>query len=77
MSGATPWQKETEYRLEKSDTPVDVDGYKIGEPKELVCADCGATVQLTEEPSAGIDDLEHSPTCSNRFAKSDWWRSQL
>jgi len=73
----TPWSKETEYRIERSETPVDVDGYKLGEPKRLVCGGCGAAVLLTETPSPGVDELLHAPACPQRFARSEWFCEQL
>lgn len=73
----TPWDAETEYAIERSDSPITVDGYKIGEPKRLVCEACGASVLLTEEPSAGVDDLPHDKRCSQRWARSEWWRRQF
>lgn len=73
----TPWDPDTEYVLERSDTPVSEDGYKIGEPKRLVCGGCGASVLLTEEPSPGVDDLSHERDCPNRWARSEWWRRHL
>lgn len=76
----SPFDPETEYGIEESETPPSVDGYARGEPKFLVCEghpQCNARVQLTEEPSPGIDDLGHHPECPNRFAKTDFWRSQF
>lgn len=73
----TPWDKNTHYRIEKSETPPSEDGYWPGEPKKLVCEGCGTDVLLTEEPSVGVDDLDHDRDCPNRFAKSNWYRTQL
>lgn len=73
----TPWDPQTEYEIARSDSPINVDGYKLGEPKRLVCEECGADVLLTEEPSAGVDDMEHERDCSQRWVKSDWYREQL
>jgi hypothetical protein len=76
-SHPTPWEPDTEYRIETSETPVDVDGYKIGEPKRLVCEACGASVLLTEEPSRGIDELGHAPCCPQRYARSEFWTEEF
>jgi len=73
----TPWDRETEFAIQTSDSGIEVDGYALNEPKRLVCEGCGASVLLTEDPSPGVDDLEHSRDCPNRFAKSDWYRGQL
>jgi len=74
----SPFDPDTHYRIRRSETPVDVDGYKIGEPKKLVCDECGASVLLTEEPSPGVDDgLPHDPQCSQRWAKTRWWRERF
>jgi len=75
---ATPWNAETHYRIERSQVPVNVDGYKVGEPKRLVCVGCGASVRLDPDPATpGIDDLSHAADCSQRWAKSEWWRDHL
>ena len=74
---ASPFDAETHYKIIDSDSPVNVDGYKLGEPKRLVCEECGARVELTAEPSAGVDDLPHSPACSQRFARSEYWRQRF
>jgi hypothetical protein len=68
---------DTEFELERSDTPVDVDGYKLGEPKQLKCVACGAAVLLTESPTPGVDELQHEPACPQRFVKSRWWRNNF
>lgn len=73
----SPFDPDTEYYLLHSDTPRSVDGYRVGEPKALVCAVCWAWVELTEDPSPGIDDLPHSADCPQRFVRSRWAREQL
>lgn len=73
----TPWDSETEYRIERSETPVTEDGYKIGEPKWLICETCTAHVLLTEEPSAGVDELDHDLDCPQRWVRSEWWSEQF
>lgn len=68
---------DVEYEIQRSETPVSVDGYKLGEPKWFACAECGARVLLTEEPSPGLDELQHEPDCSQRFARTEWWREHF
>jgi len=74
---ATPWEPEVHYRIVHSETGPSDDGYWQGEPKYLECEACGARVQLTETPSAGVDELPHAPGCSQRWAKSEWWRAHF
>jgi hypothetical protein len=58
---------DTEFELERSDTPVDVDGFKLGEPTGRVsCASCGATAH-------NIDEIPHEPGCPQRFVHSHWY----
>jgi hypothetical protein len=73
----SPFDAETSYVIEDSGTPVSEDGYKHNEPRWLVCGACGASVELTPEPSAGVDELPHDPDCPQRFAKTHWWREQF
>lgn len=67
----------THFEIVPSTTPVDVDGYKLGEPKLLRCTECGADVLLTEEPTPGIDELGHEKFCPQRWVRSRWWREQF
>ncbi|QRY26390.1 hypothetical protein [Halobacterium sp. BOL4-2] len=67
----------TEFEIARSETPISEDGYKIGEPKYLECAYCSARVLLTEEPSPGIDELQHDPFCGQRFARTTWWQEHF
>ena len=73
----SPFDPDTHYSIVPSDTPVNVDGYKLGEPQHLRCDECGASVLLTPEPSPGIDELQHEPDCPQRWARSDWWAMQF
>lgn len=73
----TPWDPDTHYTVVRSETPVSEDGYKIQEPKYLECDGCGARVLITEDPSAGIDELSHDRDCPQRWARSDWWARQF
>lgn len=60
--------RDTEYRIGRSGTTEDVDGYRLGEPNCLVCCECGASVELTEEPTPGIageETIEHRDDCAN------------
>jgi len=77
MSSPTPWDRETEFVLERSDSPVDHDGYKLGEFKWLICGTCTAHVLLTEAPSPGVDEPDHDPACPQRFVRSEWWVEQV
>lgn len=62
----TPWHPETEYSLLRSKTPVDVDGYKMGEPTgEVQCHECDAVAE-------NIDELPHDQEYSQRYVKSDF-----
>jgi hypothetical protein len=57
----------TEFELVRSDTPVDVDGYKMGEPTgEVRCAECGRI-------SAAPEYIPHLPTCSQGDVTSRWY----
>jgi len=60
---------DTEFRLVRSDTPVDVDGFKLGEPTgEVRCAECG-------QVSAAPEYIPHLPTCSQGDVTSQWYDS--
>ncbi|MCD2204390.1 hypothetical protein [Halobacterium sp. KA-6] len=67
----------TEFEIQRSETPISEDGYKLGEPKYLECAHCSARVLLTEEPSPGVDELPHDPDCPQRWARTPWWRDHF
>jgi len=59
---------DTEFQLERSDTPVTEDGYKIGElTGTVVCEACG-------QESGNIDTINHEPGCPQSGAVSEWWR---
>lgn len=70
---ASPFNPDTSYVIEASGTPVSEDGYKHNEPRWLVCGECGASVEITPEPSAGVDELPHDPDCPQRPVKTAWW----
>lgn len=58
---------DTKFELVVSDTPVDVDGFKLGEPTGTVrCEECGAEHK-------NIDEIPHEPDCSQRFCHSYWY----
>jgi len=65
MLDLDPLAEDHEYRIETSDSPVTVDGYAKGEPKQLVCEFCDADVYLTAEKTPGVWSLNHAPTCPN------------
>ena len=57
----------TEFHLERSDTPVNVDGFKLGElTGEVTCLECDKTGE-------NIDEIPHAPQCEQRWVRSDWW----
>lgn len=59
---------DTEFELLRSDTPVSVDGFKLGEPTgEVKCEACGAS-------HLNIDEIPHDEDCPQRFVKSYWWQ---
>lgn len=65
MTGRHPsWARpDTHYRLVRSGTPVDVDGFKIGEATgEVVCEDCG-------RGAWHIEHISHAPDCDNSRAE--------
>lgn len=73
----SPFDPETKYRIVKSDTPVNVDGYKINEPKYLECVPCGARVLITPEPTPGVDAINHQlvdgERCPQWAAHTEYW----
>jgi hypothetical protein len=62
---------ETHFALVRSETPVDVDGYKLGEPAgEVQCAECDAIAD-------NVDEIPHRPTCPQRWVRSRWWAERF
>ncbi|MDS0280325.1 hypothetical protein NDI85_21300 [Halomicroarcula sp. S1AR25-4] len=62
---------DTLFELVRSDTPVDVDGYKLGEPTgKIKCDECGAVAK-------NIDEIPHTQGCSQRFVLSVWFVEQV
>lgn len=62
---------ETAFRLERSDTPVNVDGFKLGELTGVVeCLACG-------EAHTNIDEIPHAEDCPQRWVRSEWWVEHL
>ena len=60
-------EPDTEFKLERSDTPVDVDGFKLGEPTGRVsCVSCGETAH-------NVDEIPHDSDCPQRFVHSEWY----
>lgn len=67
MVPRSPFDPDTKYVLEKSDTPVTVDGFAKGEPTgEITCAHCGRTAK-------NVDEIPHSKCCDQRWVRTDWW----
>lgn len=57
----------TEFELLRSDTPVTVDGFALGEYTGIVrCREC-----LSE--AKNVDEIPHDAGCSQRFVRSRWW----
>ena len=71
MSGQQPrsfTHPDTEFRLLRSDTPVDVDGFKLGElTGEVECMECGAS-------AGNIDAIPHAKNCDQQDVLSEYWR---
>ena len=71
MSGDEPrsfTHPDTEFLLKRSQTPVDVDGFKLGElTGEVECCECGAS-------AGNIDAINHDKDCSQQDVLSKWWR---
>lgn len=66
-SGADP---DVHVEIYHSVSPVDVDGYKRGEPKLLSCphGECQASVFLDEDPSTpGWEEMDHAEDCPYRL----------
>lgn len=60
---------DTEFRLLRSETSVDVDGYKLGElTGEVECIECGAS-------AGNVDAIPHAKDCSQRDVFSEYWRA--
>ncbi len=58
---------ETHFRLERSDTPITDDGFKLGElTGEVTCLACGKTGE-------NVDEIPHAPECDQRWVRSEWW----
>lgn len=58
---------DTHFRLVRSDTPVSVDGHKIGEPTgEVECEDCGRV-------AAAPEYIPHAPGCDQKNVLSDYF----
>jgi len=58
---------DTEFELVKSDTPLDVDGFKLGEPTgEVRCGECGQAAGAPEY-------IPHLPTCGQGDVTSRWY----
>ncbi|MBX0325776.1 hypothetical protein EGH21_22420 [Halomicroarcula sp. F13] len=58
---------DTLFTLIRSDTPVDVDGFKLGEPTgEVECDECG-------QSAAAPEYINHLPDCSQADVRSEWY----
>jgi len=62
---------ETHFTVIRSETPVDMDGYKLGEPTgEVRCDEC-------DRVAHNVDEIPHAPTCRQRWVRSRWWGGQF
>ncbi|QHS17953.1 hypothetical protein GWK26_12780 [haloarchaeon 3A1-DGR] len=62
---------DTTFHLVRSQTPVNVDGFKLGEPTgEVECLECGAVEE-------NIDEISHEPDCPQRFVHSRWYAEMM
>ncbi|PGF16200.1 hypothetical protein CP556_08795 [Natrinema sp. CBA1119] len=62
---------DTEFQVVRSETPVNVDGFKIGEPTgEIECCSCGRS-------ALNIDEIPHRQDCDQRWARTDFWRERF
>jgi len=62
---------ETEWRLVRSDTPVDVAGFKFGEPTgEVICEEGG-------ESAMNIDEIPHDADCPQRWSRTEFWADRF
>ena len=58
---------DTHFLLERSETTVDGDGFRLGEPTGRVsCAECRAVAE-------NVDEIPHRRDCSQRFVHSEWY----
>ena len=62
---------DTHFSIVRSQTPVSVDGFALHEPTgEVRCEECGAKAM-------NVDEIPHSPDCSQRFVKSHFWEEHF
>lgn len=66
-SGRSFSDPETEFALERSETSVDVDGFKLGEPTGTVtCEECG-------QSAAAPEYINHDKNCPQRDVRSEYY----
>ncbi|MFW5918531.1 MAG: hypothetical protein ACOCR0_03505 [Haloferacaceae archaeon] len=62
---------DTRFHLERSDTPVNVDGFKLGEfTGVVICLACG-------ESHKNVDEIPHSEHCPQRFVHSRFYAESM
>ena len=62
---------DTEYRVIKSETSVGKGGIRRGEPTgEIRCEECG-------QAHVNIDEIPHEVDCSQRYSRTNYWRTQF
>lgn len=62
---------DTHFHLIRSDTPVNVDGFKLGEfTGEVQCLEC-------DEIAMTPEDISHPADCGQRFVVSRYWADRM
>lgn len=62
---------DTHFTIVRSETPVNEDGFKIGEPTGIIrCDRCGAEHE-------NVDEIPHEPDCPQRFCHSYWYADMV
>lgn len=62
---------ETKWRIIRSDTPVNVDGFKLGEPTgEIMCEECGKSAM-------NLDEIPHDSDCPQRWSRTEFWAERF
>jgi hypothetical protein len=64
---------DTEFEIETAESSEGWDGVRNGEPVRMRCPKCGATLPITRDPSASIEELPHEPGCEQRGVVSEYW----
>lgn len=71
MSKKNALDRDTEYRVVRSETSIDIDGFRVGEPTgEIECCACGRSAM-------NIDEIPHTQECPQRWARTEYWRQRF